>query len=343
MVEIRRLRPTRRGVGVVAILVLAIGLGSATGTRSLEAVVVPGVIALLVGVLQLAHADDPTVERSDIDPGFPGESRTVLGWIHSTVPCATVESIESGGTILETARGSRAVHLGHGGQFDYTVELERRGVHSLGPARCRLTDSLGCVTATVETEETATMIVYPAVYDLDQSALAPVSDRLDVGDWTTFERLREYGPADDVRDIHWRASAKRPDDEFVVAEYGSRSASDHVTIVGETDSGGVAEPTSEATDAMASAVASLATQLPGPVGRISVIVPNGECTVSLDNTDAVFELLARTSGGECSALDRERADVRVVAGSDDVIVSAVGRRLDIDVVPDGNSHGGTRA
>ena len=317
MTDIRQIRPTRRGVAVALVVGGAAAIAGTTGSRSLDAVVVPGLIALLVGGVQLARAAPPTVVRSDPASGHPGERRTVAVTVDSAVPCTVVEAVEDGVSIPGARDESATESVGHGGGFEYTVELGSRGEHVLGPARCRLADSLGLFRADVEIEGSTTVLVYPEIFDIDPGAFSGLKRGLHGGDRSTFDRLREYTPADAVRDIHWRASAKRPDEEFVVAEYGVRSTSDSVTIVGESTPG--------CADAMASAVASLVTHFNATGATVTVIVPDRECSASPRSSGVALRALALTDGGECSVGDRSRADIHVSGDRDGATLTAPDR------------------
>jgi uncharacterized protein (DUF58 family) len=247
--RLRDLRPTRRGVVAAAIVTGALLAGTAA-PRSLNAVVVPGLVAVVAAVVQLWRAGEPAVERSVPASGFPGERRTVEVEIDATVPCRVVETVGDG-----LAADDPTAAVGHGGRLTYEVELRRRGAHDLGPATCRVTDSLGLFAAEVATTGTATALVYPPVRSVDGGPLSALTRRDRGGERTSFERLREFSPGDTMRDIHWRASAKRGADEFVVAEYGDRAGGDAeiVTVTGEAAPGGA--------DAMAATVAGVAARL----------------------------------------------------------------------------------
>jgi uncharacterized protein (DUF58 family) len=338
MTAIRRIRPTRRGIGVAAVVALGVALAAVGGTRSLDAVAVPAAVALAAGAVQLARADRPRIGRTDPDPGASGERRVVAVSVDSAVPCTVVESI-GGGLAVEaptgrdgtadrrTGEATVTVPVGHGGTFEYAVELGRRGEHRLGPARCRLVDSLGLFRAGVDPEDGgATALVYPEIRTIDPAVL-PAADRGPYGDdRSTFDRLREYAPGDPVRDIHWRASAKRPDGTFVVAEYGGRSGSGAITIVGESGAGGA--------DAMASAVASLAVHLVAAGETVTVVVPDGERSARPGETGGALRVLALTDGGECTAAERERADVRVRGEGGTATITASDRTVGFDALSD---------
>lgn len=324
MPAVRHLRPTPRGYGIALVAVAAATLAVGGGTRALGAVAVPAGAALAVGAIQLSRADPPAVSRRAPDPGFPGEERTIEATVDVGVPCTVTESVGEG---LSVPGGSGEVvrEVGHSGAFAYGVELAERGEGRLGPARCRLTDPLGLFRAELEaTEEGETVaLVYPPTYDLDAGALSGVRRRLRGDDRDSFDRVREFTPGDSMRDIHWLASAKRPDGEFVVAEYGGgrRAGSAVTTVAGEATPAGA--------DAMASAVASVAAALAADAGTaIAVAVPEGRRTVRAGRLDPALRLLAVTEGGRLGDAERREAEVVVEADGDGVRVSVRGEELD---------------
>jgi uncharacterized protein (DUF58 family) len=297
--SLRDLRPTRRGAAVAAIAGTAFLLGATTGARSLNAIVVPALVALSAAAAQLARTEAPTVERTVPEPGFPEEQRTVTVSVDAEVPCRVTDGVASG----LVADGATAA-VGHGGEFEYSVTLRERGEHDLGPASCRLTDSLGLFAVELESRTAATVLVYPDAYEIDSERLASLVRRVRSDERTSFDRLREFSRGDTMRDIHWRASAKRGTDEFVVAEYDSFAAVDAVTVIGEAALGSA--------DAMASTVASVVTFLHDAGVPVTVVVPGGECVAHPGETTTVLRLLALTPGGYLAADRRQAADARVV-------------------------------
>lgn len=331
MPAVHRLRPTPRGYGVALVAVAAAVLAVVGGTRALGAVVGPALAALAVGALQLSRAAPPTISRSAIDPGAPGEERIVEATVDAGTPCTVVEAVGEG---LSVPGGSGGIvrEVGHGGAFEYAIELTGRGEWRLGPARCRITDSLGLFRTEVEdaTDGTTTALVYPQIYDLDPGALSGVRRRLRGDDRDSFERVREFTPGDSMRDIHWLASATRPDGEFVVAEYGGgrRAGSAVTTVAGES--------TPAAADAMASAVASVAAALvAGADTPIAVAVPEGRRTVRRGALDPALRLLAVTEGGRLGETDRRAADVVVSADGGGVRVSTGDEAFEFGRLRDG--------
>lgn len=321
--RLRALRPTRRGWVVLAVAVIGFLSGATAGSRSLNAVVVPALVALAAGAGQLSLSAPPSVERSTPRPGFPGEDRTVSLTVESDVPCRVTDAVPPD---LGAPEGSTAA-VGHGGSFTYTLDLGARGEHRVGPAVCRVTDSLGLFAASVETEGTTTALVYPDVYEVDGSDLSTLVSRVRGDERVSFDRLREFGSGDTRRDIHWRASAKRQPDEFLVAEYDSHADLEAVTVVGEADPGGA--------DAMASAVASIATFLLDARIPVTVVVPDGRCVARPGTVAPLLRQLALTGHGVPTDPAADGADVRVVSRGDEVTVSLPDRDLPFDGVVEG--------
>jgi len=313
--RLRDVRPTRRGWAVVLVAAGAFLAGATGGSRSLNAVVVPALVALAAGAGQLSLAGPPEVERTVPEPGFPGEERTVTVSVESDVPCRATETVATG--LAVDAPPTAAV--GHGGRFAYTVRLLDRGEQALGPARCRLTDSLGLFAVHTAAGDAGTALVYPDVHRVEGSDLSTVVRRGRGDEPVSFDRLREFGHGDTRRDIHWRASAKRQPEEFLVAEYDSATEAEAVTVVGEAAPGGA--------DAMASAVASVAAFLQDAGIPVRVAVPGGRCVAPPGGATGLLRLLAVTDHGFLDPAEAEAADVRVVARGEETTVSLSDRDL----------------
>lgn len=317
--RVRTLRPTRRGYAVVAIAVVAFTMGATAGARSLNAVVVPALVGLVASAFQVVRADTPSVERSTPEPGFDGDRRRVTVTVDAEVPCTVSERLNDG---IAVRGGDPSVTVGHGGTFEYEIELQRRGNHDLGPARCRLTDSLGLFVREVETETTTTALVYPDVYDIEGERLADLVRRVLGHDRSSFDRLREFSPGDSMRDIHWKASAKRPTEEFVVAEYQSKSEATHVEVVGESALGSA--------DAMASTVASVVTHLQEAGVTVTVTVPSGRTVAHPGDAASLLRLLALTGDGWVDDKARASADVVVRGEGGAATVTVSEREVDFE-------------
>lgn len=308
------MRPTRRGYGLIGIVLVGIGLGAVFGARSLNAVVVPSLVALGAGAIQLRRASPPALERSRPDPGFPGETRPVELRVESAVPCRVVDGVGAGLTA-----GNTTVETAGDGLFTYEVTLERRGEHRLGPAEVRSTDAFGLFTRQFSFDVRTPVLVYPEVHRLNRP-LALGGD-VEAPGRGAFDRLREYVPGDPLRDIHWRTSAKRSPDELLVAEY-TADVEAGITVSAETPIA-----SSEAADSMAGAAASIVLSLLDSSMAVGIVTHRGRLPERRGRRHRreILELLARTQTGVVDEQSRRAADFNVVADSDGVRLHYGGR------------------
>ena len=105
----------------------------------------------------------------------------------------------------------------------YRVPTTTRGVVGLGPLKLIVNDVLGIARSTILIAGTSEIVVAPRTLVVDMPelgrgrlgrALLESSRRLGPGD---FHGLREYAAGDELRSIHWRASART--DDLMVKEF----------------------------------------------------------------------------------------------------------------------------
>lgn len=100
--------------------------------------------------------------------------------------------------------------------WKYTMKCTARGYHRIGPVRLRSGDIFGFSAAEARLPEVDHLVVYPRIVDLPQLVL-PVEHPLGevrgqrpvYQDTTRFLRQREYSPADPMKHIDWKATARR--------------------------------------------------------------------------------------------------------------------------------------
>jgi len=96
------------------------------------------------------------------------------------------------------------------------VEARRRGVFAVGPAQILSTDPLGLQSFAQRLPVTAELTVYPAVLPVQGTWLAGAAAQgwrgtasaLTRGSGDDFYGVREYGPGDELRRVHWRTTAR---------------------------------------------------------------------------------------------------------------------------------------
>ena len=318
---------TRRGRVVGAACALGGLLALAAGGRALDAVVLPGVVALAAGYVQLARVEDPEVRRVPPPDGFVGERhkvrielRSATAGASGTYLGAVVDETDAG---LEGPEAPIRASIGEG-PVTYRVRYVRRGERRLGPARVTATDVFGLFDREVVVDDTDAVTAYPVCHpvpvrfrrELYAADAVGVSRRRE-----EFDRLREYARGDALRDVHWPTTAKR--DEIVVKEFAAETRRGRVSIAGETAS------EREGDDALASAAASLALALLDDGVPVDLTLPAGSVSVRpgpQGRRDAL-ELAAVTGAGSVAVDD---ADVTVIADADGARYRTGGRTVAVD-------------
>jgi len=311
------MRPTRRGGVAVGVVVAAVALATVSGGRALNAVAAPLVVALLVGAVQVARADPPTVTVDRPRPGAPGQRRRLA--LH----------VEGGGI----ATVSLPLPAGLAGDVTGTVDppatIERsvtareRGVYHLGGVRVEQRDPLGLVARTVETEPAGTVVVYPPRRDLGGTLSALIADD-PVPERQEFDRLREYVPGDPLRNVHWKSSAKH--DDFLVMEFDTGSQDAALSVAASAEEG--------ADDAMAEAAASVA-DLALRAGReVSLTLPGEAVPPGRGETHRgrVLRTLAGAGPGPVPRDARAEADVSIQATREGTTVTVGDRSYEFETL-----------
>ena len=304
------------------------------GGRSLNAVVLPGLIALGAGYLQVSRLDSPSVHRTGVADGFVGESREIGLEFHggqrgipvdrsfvADVYDRVDDGIEGLAAPVRTAVGDEPV--------SYQARYRRRGDHGFGPVAVDATDLFGLFTRRLIVRDRDQVVVYPPCHRVPAWFRQGLYADEAVGtsrEREEFDRLREYARGDSLRDIHWPATAKH--DELVVKEFAAETERRRVSIAGETVEAG----TEPAADLLASATASLALSLLDDGVPVEVTLPCG--TVDAEpgprGRRRVLELTAHVGPGQLA--ERETADVRIVAHETDARINAEGVTVDFSAL-----------
>jgi len=300
------MRPTIRAWSVVVVVVAAVAMSWQYGPRSLNAVVTPLLVVLGVAIVSMALVDRPVVDRHPIEPGFPGDRRTVAITVTTdSAITATVRDTVGSGLETDTKPAVETTLEGES-RLEYEIDLRDRGEQTVGPLSITVTDVFGLVSRRFEYEATTDVLVYPRIYAIDGDLAGDVRALVESTGETRdeFDHLRAYQPGDPRRAVHWKASAKQPDDDLVVAERDATDTADSVTIAA------AGSPDDE--DTLASAIATVATVL------TEVNVPVALETTAWESTppDAtnhrdLLAALAVTNGSDLESQHPERADVVV--------------------------------
>ena len=204
------------GCGIAVLLV-----GALLGERALVQLAVFVLALPLLSALTVAREQFRLTVRRTIDPARVPRGGTA----GVAVEIANADS-RTGGLWLLTEQLPGA--LGHSPRFvvdglaggetttvGYRVHGTQRGRHVLGPLRLRLVDPFGLVERSTVGTDTATLLVVPRVRPLGPGGLAAGHGGGGEGARRSIAvhgeddvSTREYRHGDDLRKVHWRATAR---------------------------------------------------------------------------------------------------------------------------------------
>ncbi|ELZ79521.1 hypothetical protein C455_08052 [Haloferax larsenii JCM 13917] len=281
------MRPTLRGWAALVVVALGVGNAVAFGPRALDAVVVPVVVALVVGAVQVWRISPPRAVRSSPEDGFPGETHTVTLDIESNrpFPATTTDALSDG-----LDGDSNTQSLVGGGTISYDVAYQSRGLATIGPASIVATDILGFFTRTFTVGGTTEILVYPRLRSLSATARRDLSLLSHFGasdERGEFDRLRPYVPGDSLRDVHWKSTARSGN--LVVKAFADHADPDAVAVSVGSIEGRV--------DDVAEATASLCWSLLDAGVPIHLTSPGGTIDAAPGDQRHVLAHLAQMDAG----------------------------------------------
>jgi uncharacterized protein (DUF58 family) len=101
-------------------------------------------------------------------------------------------------------------------RWRYRLRCDKRGVYSFGPAHLQSGDLFGLFSSRMDEPSQDWLIIYPAVKPISNLPLPPKEPFGDIrGRQWVFEDpsravgVRDYGAQDDLKRIHWKASARQ--------------------------------------------------------------------------------------------------------------------------------------
>lgn len=204
------------GWTVLAVVLVSVPVGAATGWVEWWAVAVAGVVVLGAGLLQsmgsFSYRMDLDVDRRRVVVGGRGRIEVrVINTARRRLWPVTMEVAVADGVTTATVP-----MLPPGGFADLVlpVPTDRRAVLTIGPVRAVRRDVLGTVRREVQWPLSEKVYVHPRTVRTD-GALAGFVRDLDgeesmvrAADDLSFHSLREYVPGDDRRHIHWKKTAR---------------------------------------------------------------------------------------------------------------------------------------
>jgi len=119
----------------------------------------------------------------------------------------------------------------------YTATASKRGEHTIGPLRMRVSDPLGFFTFNCEYPLTSSLVVLPSALHIPDLEIRRAGGFGEYqfegsgarGSGTDFHGVREYQPGDELRRVHWASTARHG--RLNVIEFEHRRAQDAVIAV----------------------------------------------------------------------------------------------------------------
>lgn len=211
---------TTRGWAVVIGTLGLYGAGRALGTVELSMLAAAGLVALVVGAVTVF------VGRPEVSAGRTLRPRRLYAGAGALAEIelenrgrrrTTVLAVIDGFSGRREARFAVPPLLpGETGRGAYRVPTARRGIFEIGPLRVAVTDALGLIRRTVQSDPQERVTVYPRVESVSSLPMTVGRDLVGgaVNDFSRarsgmeFHSLREYAVGDDLRHVHWRSTAR---------------------------------------------------------------------------------------------------------------------------------------
>lgn len=215
------MRPTRSGLLTAATTAALIGIAWLLGLPEVAIVAVGAgaviaLAALIVGMHRASLGVRRVVTPARITDGERGEVHlriTNTARLTSPVVSVSDDAGEHGTARLLLA----PIPAGSTVTGRYSMPTARRGLHTVGPMRVTREDVFGLVRRDHVVDEITTFIVWPRIHPLvslppapgDEPEHSTRSPLAAAAMDEEFASLRDYVAGDDIRRIHWAATARR--------------------------------------------------------------------------------------------------------------------------------------
>lgn len=215
----RTARLTQRGTAAVIGGAFVLALGSVLRIGELLAIGAAGMVLPCIAWLRVRR----WASRSEIEAEVGHEPSRVIRGLPVSIS-ATIKNRGRRSVVLQASvraefvqappRGTVRIVRGGSALLSSTSEAWRRGKHRIGPVDIELGDGAGLAFAAWSEPVHSETLVLPAFVPVEGAPTLPPEERAGGSTrrspmrGTEFHGLREYQRGDDMRQIHWRASAK---------------------------------------------------------------------------------------------------------------------------------------
>lgn len=211
------MRLTRRGVTVLVLAVLLLGFGLWGRYPFLRALGAIALGAVLAAVLLASRGPAVRVQRS-VYPDRIERGRPALATLRVSNPGsrrqAEFVAVDTAGSAVRSIR-VRALPPGGAAVYHYELPTSVRGRLTVGPLTLRRTDPFGLAHNRAVTGDTATLRVHPRrlparirVGGHPRHHHEAATDNHTLRGSMDLQDVREYVPGDEVRHLHWKATAR---------------------------------------------------------------------------------------------------------------------------------------
>ena len=268
--------PRTRGLLCLAGAGLVAGLAS--GQPELAVLAVPFLVLVGMGLLAGSEPHLSVTVELERERMLEGEATpaTITVCNRATEPVELDLFVERGRRAVVDPGGPLTLRLARSASVSVALSLRpaRWGAHAIGPVRIEARDRLGVRSWRARLGERATVRVFPREQRL-RELVAPLRTQPFLGthvaaargDGIEFADIRPFAPGDRVRQINWRATARR--DALYVTERHPEHASDVVLLLDTFEE--AREQASGTLDAAVRAAASLAREHLARRDRVALV------------------------------------------------------------------------
>ena len=190
----------------------------------------------------LAHDRASFGEAVSLDVEIVNDKLLPLTWLHIEDEFPAFLGLR-GGTVVSGPANPRSVLVQVTPMLPFerirthmSVLCDRRGLHTIGPARIRSGNPFGYRQHQLTLRDQSQLLIYPKIYRLEPPRIVPGillgEQRVDglVGDPSRVSGVRDYRQGDALRTVDWRATARAG--SLLVREFEA-TASPRVTVIAD--------------------------------------------------------------------------------------------------------------
>lgn len=326
------MRLTRRGWSLAGVVAMAAAAGRTFGLRELLVAAAAGTTILVLALVsvgtqraRLTFVREARPRRVPAGGTCRVEVAVTNSGRRTTGSLALIDPISNG---VEARLQLAPLRRGVTREMRYRLPVERRGVLNIGPLAIEVTDPFGLALRRSVSSSQVAVVVLPRVVPL-AGLPASVGDEPDSNSWRRrhlatateeFTALRDYVAGDDIRRIHWPATARRG---APIVRQMEEPWQRRCTVVLDTRSGHYRQ------DGFERAVSAAASVIDAAIARgelVRLLTTTGRDTGFIGDIhalDAALDLLAglRTAEGSITGTTRQL----VLRSGGGALVSIVGR------------------